>query len=209
MKIRNLLPISVVFIVACLSASAVHAEDFQWIEPAGGNFGDSDKWSPTGPPSITDRAMFELPDAYTVTFDDDYANDQLFIDSGDVTFDLSGHVYHLEFSEPWDDSAVIGHIGSARLSINGGAVESRNCTLGRNQGSTGELVISTDGHWVAFKNADGWHSIWIGHAGEGKLTVENGGEVRQGAGAAASQPGSHRRHRHRLSMVCGWVVRYG
>ena len=182
-------PIYFLSAVVCsvfISVAGFAQTDYYWTNPLGGVFSQSDNWNPSGMPQPSDRAVFDLAHTYTVSFDNGYTNNWLFVDGGHVAFDLSSYTYSLEHDGPGDDSVVIGHIGSARLAISNGTVESRSCVVGRNWGSTGELVVSSDGHWVA-KKPDHWQPIWIAHGGEGRLIIQNGGEVRQGHGAAAAQ----------------------
>lgn len=178
-----------IFALCCvqcvLMAVGVRAQDYTWSRAGNGTYGDSSAWLPNGIPGSSDRALFLTSDINMVSFNADYSTGRLMVDGSDVTFDLGNRTYNLEWTNPSDDAAVIGHIGGAKLLVTNGYVYSGPVTQGRNAGSFGALQISTGGFWEARRNMD-WQGLFIAAHGNADLTVDSGGILRHGHGAAAS-----------------------
>ena len=66
-----------------------------WTNPDGGNFSSPANWQDSAIPGAISYAVFNLPNTYTVTLDQDFTNFQLVPQNGDVEIDLQGNTYTL------------------------------------------------------------------------------------------------------------------
>ncbi len=172
-----------------LSSPVLALIDYQWVDPEGGSFSDPNNWLPEGNPGPNDLATFGIPSTYPVFLDTDWTVARLMVDNGQLDLDLGSHRLDLVWTEPTDDAAVVGHISAGKLLLTNGSVYSGSVNLGRNPGAFGALHVSSGGFWEARRDPD-WQGIWIGVLGDAHMTVDSGGMVRQGHGAAAAFPGS-------------------
>ena len=174
-----------------LASGAWAQADYTWIGPVGapsGTFGDPNAWDLAAVPGALDRALFNLPAAYTVTFADGHSTDRLRVEQGAVTFALDGHTYNVLYEwhdpDPWNISVCIGTTAAtyttSQLTITGGRVNSMDVQIAEDPLNTGGLVIGAGGSWSALM-----HNLDIGVNGHGALTVEDGGTIENGAGIAA------------------------
>jgi T5SS/PEP-CTERM-associated repeat protein/autotransporter-associated beta strand protein len=173
--------VAVVLLVGFQNARGVEIDCF-WADSVDGDFGTSTYWTPSGPPALEDRAIFnQTANPYAVSFDSDHENNQLAVDGGDVTLDLSGYTYSLlkEWSEMGSQSVMIAQSPetSAKLTITNGNVSAKDCIIGAANLTEGELVIGSGAAWSALR-----HAVVIGDNGNGRLTVENGGNLLHGHG---------------------------
>jgi T5SS/PEP-CTERM-associated repeat protein len=158
--------------------------EYSWTNMQGGMFSTSFNWDPAGVPINTDQAHFErVTGAYTVWFDQEEASANLFVYRGSPTFDLQGHTYTLS---NYDSAYISSTTFLPRLTITNGTVQGWGITVaGRDQADRGELVVSTGGKWSGI-----FAPLTIGQGGQGKVTVENGGVLKNGHGWAADYEGS-------------------
>jgi hypothetical protein len=170
---------------AILTCSCL-ADDYYWNDPNGGIFGDPGKWNPPGIPLGSDIAFFALPATYTVTFDIDYLNDKIVVDDGsDITLDLGGYTYTLDYSSESDRAAIIGECSQGNLLINNGTVYSREVSIGQGGSATGSLTLSGSAAiWTALYD-DRWHAAWIGEYGDANLSVLDNAQFIFGNGLSA------------------------
>src|SRR5262245_5780619 len=84
-------------------ASESAAFFYNWNKSAGGDYGNTFNWSPTGgaPPDAVDGAGFGLNSTYTVDFFNDFEVGSAFVSAGNVTWDLGQgpDLQHTYFSE--------------------------------------------------------------------------------------------------------------
>jgi Tol biopolymer transport system component len=73
---------------AAIPCSPAAANDVSWITPRGGLYLTGANWNTGSPPSVLDRAVFQLSGAYSVLFDAPAASGGLLVSAGQVTFDL-------------------------------------------------------------------------------------------------------------------------
>jgi hypothetical protein len=200
MKMKTSLPVLIVAVLSFVSAAQT---DYQWINPAGGNYFNPEFWNPAGIPGPADRALFGLSATYPIVFDTDWVLGRLMVDGGEADLDLGGKRLDLIWTDPTDDAAVIGHRYAGKLLLTNGSIYSGSVTLGRNGDTFGALQVSSGGFWEARRDPD-WQGIWIGFNGDADMTVDGGGIVRHGHGAAAVMPGSTAR----ISVLGGstWYV---
>ncbi len=176
--------------LAC--GAVVFADEFYWTSSAGGFYGDPNNWNPFGVPGFDggDTVWFNLPDAYTVTLDTDYANNTLYADGSDVTLDLDGFTYSLQYSPEGSKSAVIGQSTTSSLSIKNGIVHSREISIGQFSYAIGSLALSGSGtEWGTMFDGD-WHGVWIGEDGDATLAVLDNAFFNHGHGLSAFAPDS-------------------
>lgn len=122
--------------------SLADTADYAWVNPLGGHFAMPSNWDPHGPPGPTSRAIFDLPESYTVTFPAgiDVTNDRLLVNGGDVTFDLSGRTYTLARST--EASQVVASNTAATLRVRNGVLQNRGqLFVGEQPAGVGQLVI--------------------------------------------------------------------
>jgi hypothetical protein len=169
-----------------LLACSCLANDYYWNDSGGGGFGESDNWNPEGVPGLGDVALFKLLATYTVTFDMDYLNDKIVVDDGsDITLDLGGYTYTLDYSSTNDRAAIIGEYGQGNLLINNGTVLSREVSIGQGGSATGSLTLSGSAAiWTTLYD-DNWHAAWIGEYGDARLSVLDNAQFIFGNGLSA------------------------
>jgi T5SS/PEP-CTERM-associated repeat protein len=162
------------------------ADDYYWNDPSGGNFGDSDNWNPAGVPGLGDAALFMLPATYAVTLDEPRYNSMFDVDGSDVTLNLSGYEYFIEYaSETGDRAATIGEYGQGGLSVNNGYVYSKEVSIGQFGDASGSLTLSDPNTiWTAWQD-DTWYGVWIGEEGDARLSVLDNAQFRHGHGLSA------------------------
>lgn len=147
--------------------------DYVWNEPLGGVFDDPMHWTPAGPPSTGDRAIFDLPDSYTVTFpgNQTFTNAKLLVNGGEVRLDLSGSTYILSHTGDGNPSIAIGDQSSgpvdAALTMSNGNIMPKELVLGRWPENSGRLLLD-HAAWIANENFCN-----IGVAGYGEFNLVN------------------------------------
>ena len=126
---------------------AGHGGPHSWIAAGGGLFSNSSNWNPSGAPASNDTAVLDLPGNYTVTFDADPVNVDLFVGDtgGDVnaTFDLAGHTYTLH-NTVTESIRVAGggQLLAANLFVTGGLLQSQETIIGGVGGSFSQMKVS-------------------------------------------------------------------
>jgi len=149
--------------------------DYVWNSPAGGDFAVGENWDPPGPPDPFGRAIFNLPDAYTVVMPvgGGVVHDRLLVNGGDVSIDLNNQTYTLQHE--WDESPSVAVADdqanpvTASLTVYNGAdngIAARELELGRWPDNNGTLVMSG----VRWDAVD--YFFTIGVAGHGTAMLE-------------------------------------
>ncbi|MCE5339941.1 MAG: hypothetical protein LLF92_02265 [Planctomycetaceae bacterium] len=177
----------IAILVLLASNCFVFAEDYTWNNSAGGTFGDANNWTPQGVPGLDggDIVRFTLPAAYTVTFDNYFSNDALYVDGSNVTMDLGGYNYSLDYLSEYDRSVNIGQYDRAGLTINNGNVYSREVSIGQYSDSAGSLTLSgTNVSWTTMYD-ENWHGIWLGEDGDANLAILDNAKFYHGHGLSA------------------------
>lgn len=179
--------------IAWVFSMPARAQLARWIDPAGGVYQDVTKWSPADVPDMADEtALFMLPGAYVVTYDESLnysllelqvfdgdvtlrgigANtnpmltvDNVFIDGGDLTLERDGRTFVLTI-----DGLVVD--GTSTLTIlQSNDVYSTAATVGRLSGSDAAVIVNGGGStWEVLE-------LRIGQFGTGMVTIESGGDV--------------------------------
>jgi T5SS/PEP-CTERM-associated repeat protein len=184
-----------VAVLACLFFTLLTcsclAADYFWDDSGGGSFGESDNWNPVGVPGLGDAALFTLPAAYTVTLDEPRFNSMFDVDGSDVTLNLNGYEYFIEYaSETGDRAATIGDYGNGSLRVSNGYIYSKEVSIGQFGDASGSLTVSDPNTlWTAWQD-DSWYGVWIGEEGNAHLSVLNNAMFRHGHGVSAFGSGS-------------------
>src|SRR5262245_2726613 len=100
---------------------------YSWNNAAGGDYGNTFNWLPTGgaPPDAIDGAGFGLNTTYNVDFFNDFAISAAFVSAGNVTWDLgqgpdSQHTYTAELVQVFSGAQLRwfdGRVVTDQLSI--------------------------------------------------------------------------------------------
>jgi T5SS/PEP-CTERM-associated repeat protein len=153
-------------LLAICAACPSYATTFDWTNAAGGLYGTSGNWNPSGPPTSSDTARFSLANTYTVTLNTSTNVNTLTQTQGDVTLNLSGAF--LTASSTTNNG--IGSTGlTSTLRITNGNFLPGNFAVGGNAGSTGNLYLDTTSTTTA-----GFGLFYVGTSGTGNLWLQNG-----------------------------------
>lgn len=182
--------------VTTFGASGSH---LYWSNSSGGVYGVKGNWTPTATPS-GNVVHFELPNTYSVTFDDDYTSLAGWFETGVVRLELDGHT--LTFFDP-SDGLPLGSfftIGFAALLtdptlvVTDGVVHSVHTAIHVNGGwqvgsSTSHVIVTEGGRLdmlediiVGFSGTDGSLAL-LTVVGDGQAHA--GDQVRIGKHGAA------------------------
>ena len=161
--------------------------EVRWIDSAGGSYADVDQWDYHLVPGVGQTAVFDLPDAYSVSLADN-STDRLVVHHGDVSF--HGATVALTVADPASPSLTVAEssadTATAQIVV-GGLISTVDVGVAQAAGSRGTLVIDGPGSTLSYTN------LSIGTAGDGELDIRNGGEVqfesiRTGSSCIACQP---------------------
>ena len=156
-------------VLGALFAAAAPAADRTWNNAAGGAFATAANWSGTLVPGTADRAIFNLAGPYTVTFAGNVTNDKLWINGGQVSFDLGGSSYELTNVT---SGLTVGN-GAIWSLAGGGTLRSTGTFQLGGAAGAGEIRLS------------GADTEWI-YTGSLSVGASNSGTLRIAAGAAVS-----------------------
>lgn len=164
------------------------AETVRWVAPDGGSYSAAGNWNPAGVPGAADVALFDLSDAYVVTFPaqrprpGEPTNRAVHIYDDEVTFDLNSRTLTLTDSGD-SPSLLIGYGGrfdrgnQGALTLLDGTVLGVDGVLGRagglpiSRGNLGELIIGSG----AMLDLSG--GLYVGDDARGALHIEQGGHA--------------------------------
>lgn len=139
-----------------------------------GQFSDSNCWLLGFIPSNIDLAYFNTPDIHTVTFTSAITNQNLYLDDGDVTFDLGAFNYTL--TQPLTTgvySISLGDTGTASLELTNGTVTAVQTAIGTTATGDGALLVNSGAELVTSDQ------LIVGSFGTGDLQIVNSGLVTQ------------------------------
>jgi len=168
-------------VVAGISSLA-WADNYYWIDPAGGELGDGTKWDQGFAPGVDDYVYFTEPNSYTVWLDDSYTHDRMMVEGSDLTLDLNGFTYTLDSTNDYNQSVIIGDYASGSVTVREGEVISHDLFLGRDgDDSVGRLDLSGAGtSWMGF---DGnYYGFFYGTAGDAQVSVTDNAYLMHGHG---------------------------
>jgi T5SS/PEP-CTERM-associated repeat protein len=177
--------IAVTFVAACLSlATSAAPATFNWTSNIGGAFATAANWTPTGVPSVSDEARFEINNTYTVTVSTSTTVNTFAQTRGDATFDLNGNI--LRFTNLTNNTMGSTTGLTSTLRITDGAFRPGNFTIGASTGATSNLVLDT-----ASNTTVGTGPLLVGQSGTGNLTLQNGAilTTQNGAGLGINAAG--------------------
>ncbi len=163
-------------------SSLAWADDYYWIDPAGGELGDGTKWDQGVTPGVDDNVFFTEPASYTVWLDDSYTHDRMTVEGSDLTLDLNGFTYTLDSTNDYNQAVIIGDTTTGSVTVRNGGIISHDLFLARKgDDSVGRLDLSGAGtSWVGF---DGNHySFFYGTAGDAEVSVTDNAYLFHGYG---------------------------
>lgn len=144
--------------------------------PFSGFFAEAERWTDetmklSGVPSAIDDAVFDVPSAYTVFFDQPHLSDRAFVLDGSVQFELNGFTYTLLNDLISEPSLTIGMDAddAALLSVRGGTLAAHHVVIATQPGSFGMLSFLGSN---AQLNTPG--TLSIGSQGTGLLELASG-----------------------------------
>ncbi len=158
----------VVAVSAGLAASSTSlAADRNWNNANGGVFGQPTNWSEAAAPGPPDRAIFDIPGTYTVTFPVTASTMWLVGGRGDVTFQFENQSSYLVASE-----FVLGDLVAppATIRVRGGSISASAVRYPQQDGNIATLdVAGGGGAGVLVTN-----QLTIAERGQGNLNVSDG-----------------------------------
>ena len=80
-KLRLVVLVAALSMILVGGIERIYADALFWNELSGGDYETQAFWTPSSPvggPTLSDNAMFDLPDSYTVTFNSSPTNNALF-----------------------------------------------------------------------------------------------------------------------------------
>ena len=163
--IRTLAALAFFIALASPSRAQIGFTEYQWNNPAGGDYATAANWTPTGIPNTSsERATFNLNATYAVTLpSSDVSVLSAAVPSGNVTLNFPND------GEPYSYTANIGlsvaSSGQASLNLTLANLATGTATVGVNAGSDGRLTLDSVGVW----NNTG--AVVIGAAGSGRLEL--------------------------------------
>jgi T5SS/PEP-CTERM-associated repeat protein len=163
---------------------------YSWNNPAGGDYGNTFNWLPTGgaPPDSVDGAGFGLNATYTVDFFNDFAISAAFVSAGNVTWDLgqgSGfdHTYTAELVQVFSGAQLRffdGRLVTDNLSIAAGGDV---LVLGADKNDAAQITVTGIGSSLTHDNF-----LEVADYRPESVTVQNGGSVITGSGSIGADP---------------------
>lgn len=158
--------------MSMLAASTSAWGQINWIDPNGGAFDDEANWDPVFVPGESSVAEFNVDGTYTVDFNTSPTNLQLRLQTGVVTFDLTGQTYTLTFSNPDFGFRSVEIGDQALLTIIGGTLVSPDGSIASSTNSVG--VVEVAGSGAAWTMTD---SLIVGEFGIGHFILSAGGDA--------------------------------
>lgn len=173
---RHTCVILVAVLLCISSALSASATTFDWTNAAGGPYATAANWTPVGgPPNSADTARFSLANTYTVTFSTSPFITALTQTQGDVTLNLNGLIFQTTNSA----NNTMGAAGlTSSLHITNGSFRPGIFSIGSVAGSTSNLILDTGS-----ATTPGSGNFYVGSAGTGNLTVQNGATLNTAFGA--------------------------
>lgn len=169
-----------IFVLALLlrtqQALAAPTEYF-WNNTAGGDYATPDNWTPSGPPSPSDDAIFDLGSSgYDVTVSAPTTARQLLVASDNVNLNIAVSTNVLTLFDPDDattNTVVVGDQSGqvGKLTVKPGTLEGSNSVIGNAAGSQGTLTVDGAAGAATFANHG---ELAIGRNGAGTLNVKAG-----------------------------------
>lgn len=182
---------------------SAHATPLDWTEELGGIFTKPANWTPAGPPTPADNALFDLSGAYTVSFSANRTNSRLLIGDDKVAFDLGDSSSHFNYrlKSLTLPSITLGLSSGdvSRANFLDGNFRGVSATIGYASHSDGNLTVNAGANLFlpavrSKKTGDFLKKTGIlnvGGSGIGGLTIVSGGQVSSNLGIIGTKAGSH------------------
>jgi T5SS/PEP-CTERM-associated repeat protein len=180
--------------LALLVVLGISSESFalfySWNNPAGGDYGHTFNWLPTGgaPPDSIDGAGFGLNATYNVDFFNDFAISAAFVSTGNVTWDLGQgpdlqHTYTAELVQVFSGAQLRffdGRLVTDQLSIAAGGDV---LVLGADKNDAAEILVTGVGSSLTHDNF-----LEVADYRPESVTIQSGGSVITGSGSVGADP---------------------
>ncbi|MBN2375839.1 MAG: hypothetical protein JXD22_05545 [Sedimentisphaerales bacterium] len=160
------------------------ADDYYWIDPAGGELGDGTKWDQGVAPGEDDYVYFTEPNSYTIWLDDYYTHDRMTVEGSDLALDLNGKEYTLDTTNDNNRSVVIGNFDTGSVTVSGGGVYCHDMFMAWNGGdSVGRLNLSgAETFWQGHEPYGNWYGFFYGATGDAEINVTDDAQLIHGHG---------------------------
>lgn len=152
------------------------AVDIEWTNENGGSFQDPSNWSSGSMPGPYDKAIFNLPNAYEITFSGDITNQWWAINAGEISLKLGEAQLNITGSLS---------IETGSLSLKEGTATIVGASIASQAGSPGSLLVTGEDSYLIATNG-----FQVGVGGEGEFRITDGGRVSSGQTYIGFQAGS-------------------
>jgi T5SS/PEP-CTERM-associated repeat protein len=163
---------------------------YSWTNPAGGDYGHTFNWNPTGgaPPDAIDGAGFGLNATYNVDFFNDFAVTAAFVSAGNVTWKLGHgpelqHTYTAELVQVFSNAQLQffgGRLVTDQLSIAAGGDV---VVLGADRNDAADILVTGVGSTLTHDNF-----LEVADWRPESVTIQNGGAAITGSGNIGADP---------------------
>ncbi|MGD9691888.1 MAG: hypothetical protein AB7G17_03520 [Phycisphaerales bacterium] len=164
---QRLTTATVVISAGLALSSVAHAADRNWNNANGGVFGSPTNWSEAAAPGPLDRAIFDIPGTYTVTFPVSAATTWLVGGRGDVTLQFQNQSTYFVSSE-----FTLGDLAAppATMRIRNGGVSASAVRYPLLDGNTATIDVAGGGGAGLFIT----NQLTVAERGVGNLNVSDG-----------------------------------
>lgn len=162
-------------VIGGLVLPTAQGQTISWINAAGGEYRTPTSWSAGAVPGSGNDALFALASPYTVTFGvQNEAIQRATFRDGEVTLDLSGRVYSLNFN--FDFPAPSLTVGDAanktgKLNVLNGRLDARQFVIAKAAHGGGRLTVESGGTMRHNSTAH------VGYEGDGIVNILSGGVI--------------------------------
>ena len=164
-----LLSAAVCLSLVAITQPAAAQVNYFWNDANGGAFNDANNWTSPFPgtsPGLASRAIFDLANAYTVTYPNNLASGTVAsVRRGNMIFDMQGNTFNL------GNIAVAEFADNiAELTIVDGTYNPTTTVIGEANPSSGTVIVGEGGRFDP-------NSFRVGNNGTGTLQIQDGGRV--------------------------------
>ncbi len=163
-------------VLLCAQHALAAPIEYFWNNAAGGDYATPGNWTPSGPPSPADDAIFDLGSSgYDVDIATSTQARQLVVRNDNINISVSANVYTLVDTNDLSTNALVvgdqaGQVGE--LTVKLGTVEAYNGVIANAAGSQGTLTVDGSAGPATFTNHG---ELTIGRSGAGTLNIKAGG----------------------------------
>lgn len=163
-------------LLLCAQHALAAPTEYFWNNASGGDYATPGNWTPSGPPSPADDAIFDLGSSgYDVDIATSTQARQLIVRNDNINISVSANVYSLvDTNDLSTNSLVVGDQAAqiGELTVKLGTVEAYNSVIANAAGSQGTLTVDGSAGPATLTNHG---ELTIGRYGAGTLNVNAGG----------------------------------